>query len=120
MFHVSLLKPFKPRGNPSQYLPLPELVEGEEEQEVEQIVNHRIKEYKRKGRDSKTVRSFFVKWKGFSSDHDEWVTEANMTADFTIRNSLLDEYCNSHDLALTVIKSGSSGTKLPRSNKRSR
>jgi len=96
------------------------LVEGEEEQEVEQIVNHRIKEYKRKGRGSKTVRSFFVKWKGFSSDHDEWVTEANMTADFTIRNSLLDEYCKSHDLTLTVIKYGSSGSKLPRSNKRSR
>ena len=73
--------------------------------EVESIQQHRLKEYKRKGRGSKVVRSFFVKWKNFPPEHDEWVTEANMTCNFTLRNTVLDEYCQLHNLPLTVIKS---------------
>jgi len=120
VFHVSLLKPFKPRGSSQQYIPLPQLVEGEEEHEIESIVDHRIKEYKRRGKGSRTVRSFYVKWKRFSAEHDQWVTESNMTADFTFRNSLLDEYCNSHNLPLPNIKSVRSAPVRRKTHKRTR
>ena len=114
------MKPYKPRGSVSQYIPLPELVEGEEEHEIESIVEHRIKEFKRRGRGSTTIRSFFVKWKHFSDEHDQWVTEKDMTADFTIRNTLLDEYCKSHDIPLTIIKSARSAPVRRKTHKRVR
>ena len=120
VFHVSLLKPYKPRGSVSQYIPLPELVEGEEEHEIESIVEHRIKEFKRRGRGLTTIRSFFVKWKHFSDEHDQWVTEKDMTADFTIRNTLLDEYCKSHNIPLTIIKSARSAPVRRKTHKRVR
>ena len=120
VLHVSLLKPFKPRGSSQQYIPLPQLMEGEEEHEIESIVDHRIKEFKRRGKGFRTVRSFYVKWKHFSAEHDQWVTEANMTADFTFRNSLLDEYCNSHNLPLTIIKSVRSAPVRRKTHKRTR
>jgi hypothetical protein len=120
VFHVSLLKPFKPRGSSSQYIPLPQLVEGEEEHEIDKIVDHRVKELKRKGKGSKTIRSFYVKWKHFSAEHDQWVTEADMTADFTFRNTILDEYCKSHDLPLTIIKSVRSAPARRKTRKQAR
>ena len=57
VFHVSLLKPFKPRGSSQQYIPLPQLVEGEEEHEIESIVDHRIKEYRTACTDNAIQRS---------------------------------------------------------------
>ena len=94
-------------------------MEGEEEFEIESIEQHRLREYKRKGKGCKVVRSFFVKWKGFPPEHDQWVTEADMTADFEIRNSILDEYCKKNQLPLTIIKANKVQRTAPvRSNKR--
>jgi hypothetical protein len=47
-------------------VPLPDIINGEEEQEIEAIVTHR---------GSSSRRSYYVKWKGFPSSENEWMTE---------------------------------------------
>ena len=49
--------------------PLPELIDGEEEYEVEQILNSRI--YRRR-------LEYLIRWKGYGIEHDEWVPAKNV------------------------------------------
>jgi hypothetical protein len=65
VFHASLLTPYR---ETSEYginypEPTPDLIEGEEEYEVERIVNSR-----RHGRSKKL--QFLVQWKGYSVAHN--------------------------------------------------
>jgi Chromo (CHRromatin Organisation MOdifier) domain len=67
VFHTSLLTPYKETEehgiNYAQ--PPPELVEGEEEYEVEQVLNSR-----RTGCTKKL--QYLLRWKGYSRAHDSW------------------------------------------------
>jgi hypothetical protein len=71
VFHVSHLNPRKADTIPGrkQEQPPPVVVEGEEEYEVESILDSR-----------KWGRGFqyFVKWKGYGPEHNEWVPKANV------------------------------------------
>jgi chromodomain-containing protein len=60
VFHASLPSPYResPKHGPNYSRPLPNLLEGEEEYEVECIVNHR-----RSGR-ARTLQCL-IKWKGY-------------------------------------------------------
>ena len=69
VFHVSLLKPFR-KGERFQPLPVPLLVEGEEEFQVEQILQHRGK---------KPRYQYLVKWLGYGPEHNTWEPASNMT-----------------------------------------
>lgn len=51
--------------------PDPEIVEGEEHHEIEEIINSRI--YRNKVQ-------YLVKWKGYGYEHNEWVPESNVAA----------------------------------------
>jgi Chromo (CHRromatin Organisation MOdifier) domain len=67
VFHASLLTPYKEteeHGN-NYTQPPPELVKGEEEYEVEQVLNSR-----RTGRTKKL--QYLLQWKGYSRAHDSW------------------------------------------------
>ena len=66
VFHVSLLKQYKPGGRKSPP-PLPILVEGVPEFEVESILNHR-----RRGR----TKQYLVKWLGYGEEHTTWEPES--------------------------------------------
>jgi hypothetical protein len=67
VFHAALLHPCKQTEiNKTRYEePPPDVIEGHEEWEVEQIVKTR-----RSGRNK--VLQYLVRWKGYSSAHDSW------------------------------------------------
>jgi len=66
----------------------PDIIEGEEEWEVEQILDRRIF-----GRSKKL--QFLVRWKGYSPAHDQWVNKEDMAADDLVR---IFERENPHDV----------------------
>jgi hypothetical protein len=68
VFHVSLLRTYKADGT-VQPPPPPELVEGELEYEVENILDHRIV----RGR-----REYLVSFVGYTAEHNLWLPERNM------------------------------------------
>jgi Chromo (CHRromatin Organisation MOdifier) domain len=67
IFHASLLTPYKETEEHGHNFvqPVLELIEGEEEYEVEQILNSR-----RWGRGKKL--QYLLRWKGYSHAHDSW------------------------------------------------
>ena len=71
VFHASLLSPYheNEQHGPNYSKPPPDLVEGNEEHEIEAIVNHKM----RRGR-----MHYLVKWKGFPSSENEWMTPAQL------------------------------------------
>jgi hypothetical protein len=83
VFHVSLLRPFIPGKTPPP--PMPTVIEGEAEWQVERIINHRDRTIPRQPtrarrnpaypqRDA-TVREYLVKWIGFDHESNTWQTK---------------------------------------------
>ena len=67
VFHASLLSPYHetPAFGPNFSHPPPDLIGGEEEYEVERILNHR-----RHGRSRRL--QYFIKWKGYPESDNTW------------------------------------------------
>lgn len=84
VFHVSLLKPYRPDGC-RQPPPMPVMLEGEEWFTVEKILQHRDLEVvthcktKRRPKRTQKVREYLIKWAGYSDDHNTWEPEENVT-----------------------------------------
>lgn len=81
VFHVSLLKPYQ-HGGRVQPPPVPELIEGELEYEVESILAHRDVQVRRKKNRAKTpvlARQYLIKWKGYDESNNTWESERNCT-----------------------------------------
>jgi hypothetical protein len=76
VFHVDLLTPYIETEfhGPNYTRPPPDLVQGEEEYEVEKVLNSR-----RHGRGRKI--QYLVKWKGYPDSDNEWVNWDDMHAD---------------------------------------
>lgn len=105
VFHVQLTRPYKgpvQRNTEGQLVPLttddPVWVEGDAEYFVEKVLRHRVL-----GRTRNPKRSFLVKWLGFGDEFNTWEPEANLTLDFRVGNSKLDEYLEKEGLASTVL-----------------
>ena len=76
VFHVSLLTPYiETTVHGSNFLwPPPDIVDGQEEYEVKQIVSHRIFGC------SKQLQ-YLVKWQGYPSSDNTWEPTENLHAD---------------------------------------
>ena len=83
VFHIDLLTPYKEteQYGPSFSPPPPDLIDGEEEQEIEAILDMR-----QRG----NTRQYLIKWKGFPSSENEWVDSTHMNA-----NNLVKKFHNS-------------------------
>ena len=108
IFHASLLTPYKETPlNGSKYQePAPDLIDGQPEWEVEQILQSR--------RYQKQLQ-YLISWKGFSEAHDSWEPASNIHAD-----KLLQEFYKNHPAAIhnltapspITIRSMSTSTSL--------
>jgi hypothetical protein len=74
--------------------PPPTLVSGEEEYEVEAILNHRVKKKRSKNRRLTTEIEFLVRWEGYGPTEDSWENEANLTN----TDELLRQYKETNNL----------------------
>jgi Chromo (CHRromatin Organisation MOdifier) domain/Integrase zinc binding domain len=77
VFHASLLSPYKETEENGQTFtePAPDIIEGEEEYEVEQVLDSR-----RKGR-GKGRLEYFLKWEGYPHAHNTWEPADQVHAD---------------------------------------
>jgi len=73
VFHASLLLPYKETKEHGRNFeePPPELIEGQEEYEVEEIRDKRKKRNK---------MEYLIKWKGYSEAENTWVQAENVHA----------------------------------------
>ena len=88
VFHVSLLRPYQddPR-NPRP--PVPTLIDGDDEYEVERVLDHR--DVKVSQLSQRTRREFLVKWKGYGHEHNSWINHRDSENCL----DLVQEYYNS-------------------------
>jgi hypothetical protein len=72
VFHSSLLTPFRETDThgPAYPTPIPDIIEGEEEFEVEGILKHKVKQGK---------PHFLIRWKNCTASEDSWEPEDNLT-----------------------------------------
>jgi len=80
VFHTSLLTPYKETVEHGKNFlePPPNVIEGEEEWEVEQVLS------KRHFGQGKRLQ-YLVGWKGYSLAHNQWVNKEDMAADDLVR-----------------------------------
>jgi hypothetical protein len=86
IFHATLLSAVTENDihGPNPEPPPPDLIDGEEEYEVEGILNHRI----RRGQ-----TEYYIKWKNYDHEENSWETEAQLLPH---AKETLDEYLKQH------------------------
>lgn len=70
VFHVSKLVPYHRGDHTHTEPPPPDLINGEPEQEVEEILDDHVRRRK---------KQFLVKWKRFPMEENEWLIEEHLT-----------------------------------------
>ena len=80
VFHASLLKPYKEMEihGPNYTRPPPDLIKGEQEYEVEMILNS----WQYRGR-----MQYLVKWKGYSLGENSWEDKENLANAWELLNA---------------------------------
>ncbi|SJL16258.1 uncharacterized protein ARMOST_19778 [Armillaria ostoyae] len=81
-FNKKLLTPFIPPAFPNQEQPPPpppDLIKDEEQWELEEVLDSKTcKVRAKRGQPSTTVIDYFIKWKGWTWEHNSWVAEVDM------------------------------------------
>ena len=83
VFHVSYLSPFRETTeHRTNFIePPPDIIDGEPEWEVEQVIGRRY--YGRK-----KEKQYRIRWKGYSAAHDTWEPATNIHAPELVRQFL--------------------------------
>ena len=86
-FHASLLSPYrKMEEHGANFLePPPDVIEGEEEYEVEQVLGQRTYGCWKK-------KQYLIKWKGYSAAHNSWEPAKNVHTPELVKR-YLDQSC---------------------------
>ena len=89
VFHIDLLTRYRETAahGPNYEKPLPDIIDGKPEWEVEKIINSQLH-----GRHKKL--QFLVQWKGFPPLEDSWVLESDLSA-----LDLVEEFYATHSHA---------------------
>ncbi len=78
-FNEKLLTPYIPPAFPNQELPPPpppDLINDEEEFEIEEVLDSRPWTIQgRKGQKLRKATDYFIKWKGWTREHNSWVRD---------------------------------------------
>ncbi|SJL02913.1 uncharacterized protein ARMOST_06254 [Armillaria ostoyae] len=81
-FNEKLLTPYVPPTFPNQEQlppPPPDLIEDEEQWEIEEVLDSKTRKVRAtRGQPSTTVNDYYIKWKGWTREHNSWVTESEM------------------------------------------
>ncbi len=81
-FNEKLLTPYIQLAFPNQEIPPPpppDLINDEEEFEIEEILDSRPRTIRGgRGKKSYDVIDYFVKWKGWTCEHNSWVHDSEM------------------------------------------
>ncbi len=81
-FNEKLLTPYIPPAFPNQELPPPpppDLINDEEEFEIKEVLDSWPWTLRgRKGKKSRKAMDYFVKWKGWTQEHNSWVRDEEM------------------------------------------
>ncbi len=75
VFHVNLIRRYVPREG-QEVPPPPETLNGEAEWEVDEIIGHKGGG---QSKDQRKVTHYLVRWKGYTSDYDNWEPKAMLT-----------------------------------------
>jgi chromodomain-containing protein len=86
VFHVDQLIPFTETQEYSKAYPQPppELIDGEEEYEIKEILDNCVKPR------THNLKQYFAKWKGYAQSENSWVNEKDLHT-----SDLLEEYLTS-------------------------
>ena len=92
VFHASKLHPYKePEFKGQKYtMPLPDIVDGEEEWEVDKIL---------KSRRQRRQLQYYIRWKGHSREHDTWEPAKNLEH----AQEAIEEYYKAHPKAVRTL-----------------
>ncbi|SJL16681.1 uncharacterized protein ARMOST_20210 [Armillaria ostoyae] len=112
-FNEKLLTPFLPPAFPNQESPSPpppDLIEDEEQWELKEILDSKTcKVRAKRGQPSTTVIDYFVKWKGWTREHNSWVAEKDMgNAQEAIANYIKTTQANERVAIVKIITTSKS------------
>ncbi|SJL04341.1 uncharacterized protein ARMOST_07707 [Armillaria ostoyae] len=115
-FNEKLLTLYTPPAFPNQEQPpppLPDLIDEEEQWEVEEVLDSKPRKVRSsRGQPSTTVIDYFIKWKGWTWEHNSWVTAKDMgNAKEAIANY---EKKTQHNERVAVVKIATTPQKSPR------
>ncbi len=81
--------------------PPPDLVNGEEQYEIEKVLDSRERKVRGKtGEPWRWTTDYFVKWKGYRPESNTWVREGDMDTDELIGDYLAQKInCTEHETA---------------------
>ena len=92
VFHASLLTPYieTEAHGPNDRNPPPDIVEGEEEYEIEALVNHQ-----KRGKQ----HHFLVKWKGYDDSYNSWTAISELRRN---AKDILQQYIDQNNLSIQL------------------